>query len=440
MAASAGKNISTIVNIDPTLIETGDNIRFGLKRSRLDSLKADILESNGIHTPGEVEPLVPPVNGKTYRLTVGAYRLASAIELNEQEKAGILFPAFVKASGTALDRLKRQLSENIERETMSPLDTAVAIRKLLDEGVSKSDIREIFARPGGKKGTEMVPASNAWLNMTLSFLDLPKPIQEKIHLGLVGVAAAYQLTKVDPDKREDVLKRAEADRLKEQEEEQKVDEKILAGEKKAKDAEDKKAAEEMTLTTTKDQLVDAEATLKAKLAAATEAYSTVKGLSKGTPADVVKAAEEKWQALETDVKGAKKLVEDKKSAVTKLEGKVAGVTKVATSLKERLAKARTAKAGKTGKAGKGATATGPSAKEVQKAAAAEGASQGVVPLDAADMRAAVALMAKSSFRTIKFIGKALVDCFAGGATDREMIDSIAIFVGDRPQPKVKAAK
>ncbi len=48
-------------------------------------------------------------------------------------------------------------------------------------------------------------------------------------------------------------------------------------------------------------------------------------------------------------------------------------------------------------------------------------------------------MAKSSYRTIKFMGKALTDCCDGGPTTKETIELIAIFVGDKPAPKVKPA-
>jgi hypothetical protein len=434
-AAPAPISTSTVVNIDPTLILSDDNIRYGLKQSRLDSLKADIVNHGSIHTPGEVEPLVPPVNGKTYRLTVGAYRLRAALELNEQEKAGLTFPAFVRASGTTLDRLKRQLSENLERESMSPLDTAVAIKKLLDAGVSKSDVRVIFARPGGKKGTEMMPASNAFVNMTLSFLDLPKPIQEKIHLGLVGVGAAYELTKVSPERREKVLADAEAARLKDEEKRQHEDDKLLADEKRAADAKAKVDAEVMLLNVTKDELRIAEETLKAKAEESAKAFTVVQLLPKNASEEEKKRATEHMTALETDVKGARKLVGEKQTAVAKLENKVKGVTKVATSLKERLENARKAKAGK---AGKGKTG-GPGAREVKQAAAAAGEGN-LVKLDAAGMRDLITTMSKTSHSTTKKIGKWLLDAIDGGPTPKETIDAIAIIVGDKPAPKVNAAK
>jgi hypothetical protein len=426
MAAST----ATVVNIDPKAILVESNIRYGLKRSRLDSLKADILNYGGIHTPGEVEPLSPPQNGLKYRLTVGAYRLSAITELNAQDGAGLLFPAIVKNVGNAVDRIKRQLSENLERESMSPLDTAVAIQKLLAEGVSKGEIRTLFARPGGKKGTEIVPASNAWVNMTLSFLDLPKAIQEKIHLGLVGIAAAYELTKVSPEKREDVLKRAEAERLKAEESEGKMEEKLLKDEKRAAEMQAKVDAKAMTLQVTKDELAIAEVQLKEKLAASAEAYQANQALLKDAPAETKKASEEKWLALEADVKGLKTLVATKKGVVAKLEGAVSSGSTKAEELKKKLENARKAK-------GKGKA--GPTSRDVKQAAKAEGDGNHVA-LTIAEVRQAIAAMSRSSFPTVKRIGKELTACFDGVTTDKMLIDAIAILVGDKQAPKVKPAK
>lgn len=427
MAAAATPSQQVLL-LDPGLILADDNIRYSRKRSRLDSLKADILEHGGIHTPGEVEQLTPPVDGKKYRLTVGDYRLHAIMELNEQDHADLLFPAIVRPGRPPVDRVRRQLSENLERESMSPLDTATAIKKLLDLDVSKSDIRTIFARPGGKKGVEMIPASNAWLNMTLSFLDLDKPIREKIHLGLVGVAAAYELTKVAPEKRQAVLEKAEADRLKEIEREQSQESKLLATEKKSQEAQAKIDAEKMLLDVNKDELKLAKEQLKAKVEESTKAYSTVQ---METDKEAKKIAEEHWLALEADVKGVKKLVADKTAEVTRREGKLTGGSKVADGLKAKLAEART----KTAAKGKGKK-VGPTARQVKLSAKAAGEGN-KVPLSVADIRGAVAAMVKSSYQTVKLVGQQLMACFDGGPTEKEMIEAVAIIVGDKPEPKVK---
>lgn len=425
-----------VLLLDPSLILVDDNVRYGLKRHAIDSLKADILEHNGIHTPGEVERLEAPQNGKQYRLTVGAYRHTALTELNEQDKAGLLFPAIVKSAGSPVDRLRRQLSENLERESMSPLDMAIAIQKLLDAGVSKSDVRTIFARPrpGVKDKMELQPASNSWVNMTLSFLELPKNIQEKIHLGIVGVGAAYELTKVSPERQVAVLERVEAEQERERKREEGDETKFIAAEKKLSEAKDKAAAEEMLLNVTKDALKLAEDDLKAKVRAAADAYVTVQSLPKDTAAEEKKIAEELYVAAETDVKGVKNLIQAKKKAVEKLETKVSGVVSQADQLKERLENARKAKGATSGKkkAGKG----GVSAREVKKAAKEEGEGNHV-PLTLVQVRQVLAKMANSRYPTVKKVGEVLTACCDGIPTDNEAIDKIAVFVGDKIAPKVK---
>lgn len=414
-----------IVNVDPTLVLSNDNIRHSLLG--LDTLTADIIANNGVHTPGEAELLTPPVDGKKYRLTVGARRLASVLEANKSG-AGLTMPLIIRAAGTPLDRLKRQLSENLERKNMSPIDMAIAIKKLLAEGMSKSDIRGLFPRPGGKKGAQMQPASNSWVNMTLSFLDLPKGIQDKIHSGQVGVSAAYELTKVAPEKRQDVLDRAEEDRVKAAEKEEKEEEKFLASQKKVDEVDAKVAADKMLLDVTKDELKIAEDTLKTKTDEAAAAYVAMQS---ATPEDRPKA-EEHFKALEADIKGAKKLADTKKSAIKKTEEKLSGATKTADDLKKKLENARNAKP---------LTKKGPAAvsgKDVKAASAKEGG--GPVALTLPESRAAITTLTKSSYGTVKKIGGILASCFDGTLTNAQMIDQLAVLVGDKPAPKVKPSK
>lgn len=416
----------TILNLDPADILVGDNVRYGLKSHKKDALKASILEFGGVHTPIEVEKLDPPQDGKHYQLTVGAYRHAAASELNTSDNAGVTLPAIVRAAGSPVERLKRQVSENQDRENMSPLDTAVAIKKLMAAGVTKNEIRTIFARPGGKKGTEIVPASNAWVNMSLSFLDLPKSIQEKIHLGLVGVAAAYELTKVSPEKRVDVLEKAEAERKRLQDREEGDEEKYLNAEKKLKAEEDKINAAKMLVDVKRDELKIAKEQHDAKVKAGKDAYDAMRKV--GLSAEEKAKAEETFKAIEADVKGTEKAIAAKAKELDREEQKISGSTKVAAGIKDRLSAARKNK----GKA-KPASVTSRAVKEAAKAAG----DGNHVPLTLVQIKALFAKMAGSSFSSVKKIGKVLTACADGIPTDNEAINEIAVIVGDKAAPKVK---
>lgn len=424
--------VTKIVQFDPAALLVDDDIRFSRKRHRIDTLKASILSYGSVHTPIEVEPLPAPTNGKTHRVTVGGYRTISVEELNRIDKAGLTVPAIVRSAGTPLDRLKRQLSENMDRENMSPLDTAISIKQLIDAGVSKSEIRTIFARPGGKKGTEVQPASNAWVNMMLSFLDLPQPIQEKIHLGLVGVGAAYELTKVSPEKRQVVLDKAEIDRLKEIDQEDKEDKKLLSQEKKAEEVNAELEAKKALLQITKDELAIAEQAHAAKVKEGSEAFNAAKVV--GLSAEDRTKAQEHFRALQTDIKGAENLIVTKKKAVDSLEQKLSGVQKTAAEVRTKLASARAKGKGegkKEEKKSPGVTA------HAIKTSAKEAGDGNHVPLTLVQVRSLLAKMANSRYPTVKKIGKALIACCDGVPTESETVDEIAVLVREKVAPKVK---
>lgn len=199
-----------LLDLSASDVAANNNIRFNLKPERIRHI-ADSIKERGVLEPIGVEALHPPADGKLYRIVYGHYRHA-AVQLLHEEGIEVLLPALVILTpGSVQETLLTQVAENLEREEPSPMDTAVAIRKLLDAGVSRSHICTVFARPAGKKG-ERAPASNAWVNIMLNLLDLPKRIQNKIHDGTIGVGAAYELGRVDADKREAVVARAEAER------------------------------------------------------------------------------------------------------------------------------------------------------------------------------------------------------------------------------------
>lgn len=93
----------------------------------------------------------------------------------------------------------------------STMDLAREFKRLLEEGVPKIRIREMYPRAGGRKGVKEAPASNSFINIYVSFLNFPEAIQEKIDDGRLTVKGAYELSKSTPEMWAAVLKRAEAD-------------------------------------------------------------------------------------------------------------------------------------------------------------------------------------------------------------------------------------
>ena len=409
--------------LDPGVILAEENSRYGLKRLRVESLMASILERGGVMQAVEVEPLPKPVDGKHYRLTSGFYRHAAVSELNEKQGAGLTLPATIKPVPDPVERLKRQLAENMERENQSPMDKAVAIQRLVQASVPKIEIRKIFSTPGGRKGLANQPASNAFVNMTLSFLDLPKAIQEKIHDGRVGVAAAYELTKVSPDKRAAVLERAEEQRQKAIDAEEKEEERYLANEKAAAEAREKEAAAMKEAQAKAEALKAAEDLLAEKRNAAAEAYRATTGIKGEAKAK----AEEAFKAAEADAKGAE-------AAVDKLTKEVSKANmlseKAAQKAQEQAAKLEAARNAVRDNAGnKGKTAVGGG--DVKKAAAAVEGSQ-TVKLNASEMRRVVdELTAAGMYPKVREIAKAFKECFDGVLTDRQLYTKLATITGEK---------
>src|SRR3990167_6885181 len=228
MADSKAPAAEKIVNLDPAAILADGNIRFGLLPHRIDSMAESIIERGGIMQPVEVVKLDKPSNGHTHRLRVGFYRHAGALKLNTEQKAGVFVPAIVREDSDDKDRIAHQLTENNERENMSPMDVATAIERMQAAGYDKVAIRAAFKRPGGRKGLKLQPASPSFINIHLSFLTLPKSVQTKIHDGRVGVATAMQLVKVPAEQREAILAKAEETRLKAIDREEREEKKAYA--------------------------------------------------------------------------------------------------------------------------------------------------------------------------------------------------------------------
>jgi len=429
MARSKSKAIEEggLVHLDPSSIVTEGNSRYGLKDYRIESLAADIADKGGVMLPIEVEPAGK--DGK-YSLTSGFYRLAAVERLNRQG-AGLLVPAQIVSTASPVDRLKRQLSENMERENQSPMDKATAISKLLDAGVSRMDVRSIFSIPGGRKGLKMQPASNSFLNMTLSFLEFSKPIQEKIHLGLIGVAAAYQLTRVPQDKQDAVLAAAEKEREASITRDEKEEEAFLSKERRGQEAVEKAKGAEKDLELARQSLTKAEGDHKAKVEAETAAYTAKAPLkTKSAPKKTKDTLEEAFRSAASDTKAAERAVEVAQKAVTKGEDQIAKTSQTADAAKARLKKLQDAKDTKDAKGKKAVGST-----HVKKAAQKEGAGTSYIPPSAKQIRDLFHTLSLPPDCKVREIGKALHKFGTGEYTDNQLVRSLQGVVGEVPKSK-----
>lgn len=415
-----------IVMVDPSQILADANIRFGLKKTRINMTAQSILDEGGILVPLELEPLDEPIDGKAYRLTDGHYRLAAAEKLNKDQNAGLLVPAVIFKIGDKAARIRRQLAFNGQRENQTPMDEAFAINEALEAGIPKVELRKAYSRPGGRKGNTVQPASNSFINMRITFLDFPKDIQNKIHNGELGVAAAYELTKSSKEKWQSILDRAEADRVHEIEAEEKAEEKFVNREKQ----EAEKLAKQGELTSELEKAkVAAEEADKVAAAKADEAAAAYKALKTAKDKDAKAAAEAAFKAKEAESKEAEKVVAAALKAAEKLETKVQSVTALAAEKAKRLKAAQAASKKK-----------GPTPAGIKKAAKDEGEPATLAPLTRSDIIVMVKeLRLAGSYPKVKAIGDALHACISSEITNKQLYSRLAEITGEKVAKKQSAA-
>lgn len=415
-ATAAEKSIdpNVILQLDPNTVLADDNTRFNLKETRIQTLADSIVNQGGIIEPVEVEPLAEAKDGFLYRLTLGFYRHAAVKHLNITQAAGLTLPAMLHTTNSPVERLKRQLAENIERENQSPMDVAIAVKRLMDVGIPRIEIRQMFSRPGGKKGGKVQPASNSFINMMASFLELPKSVQEKIHLGIVGVGAAYQLTKVDKDKQVSILEKAESERQRALEQEEKDEERFLTQQKKQEETQTKLEQAKTVLATSEAKVKESTEALEKQTALVTELFKATKS-KQPTPKDK-KAADAAFKEAEKVRTANEEAATEAQKEYEKAQIAYSRLTEVPQKKKEVL-KAKKAPV---------------SGSDVQKAAKEAGASAGAVPLNAAEMRKVVVDMAlptgDASDAKLIAIGEALKECFAGVTTPETLYKAIKKIV------------
>lgn len=436
-----------ILLLDPKTIRADDNSRFGLKKMRVESLRDDIVAKGRVLEPIGVQSLTDDPDGYQYLVDFGHYRHAAVLAANELG-AGIPIPCILLDPTEGAERLKMQVAENVEREEPTPMDVAVAAKKLLDAGVPKMEVRSIFKRPVTGKGYK--PCSNAWLNIILGFLDLPKKIQNKIHNGEIGVADGYEISRArlvaiskgkEPDEAVTrLVEKAEAytQNLLVQDEEDET--KLLQAEKKMQEDEDKRKAAEGKVVEAKKAVDDAIQALKAKASEAKDAYP-----SSDLQGDAKTKAYEAFRAKEKEATDAEKAVGTARRELEKLEGKSKTAAQTARERADELRKVREAAEAKDKKG----PAKGGSGKSegktvapnsIKKAVKEEGLETKLTPLNIGEIRKFTNdLCLPGGEAKVIELGKILKAHFAGETTEREAYNGLEGLFGIVKGKKTKAA-
>jgi ParB family chromosome partitioning protein len=154
------------IPVEDILPATGQP-RAALNPSSLEALAQSIRES------GVLQPILVKRDGTRYRLIAGERRWRAA------QLAGLTaLPALVKdvddREGFAL-----ALVENLQREDLTPLEEALAYRRLLEE---YGYTQEALAQKLGK--------GRSTIANTLRLLDLPEEVQQQVHGGELSAGHA----------------------------------------------------------------------------------------------------------------------------------------------------------------------------------------------------------------------------------------------------------
>lgn len=149
----------------------------------------DLAES--IRQHGIISPLIVTRKDGGFELIAGERRLRSARKIGLKE-----VPVIVRAEDEQ-KKLELALIENLQRENLNPLETAVAYRRLMDEfNITQEDA----AKRVGKARSSVANA--------LRLLQLPPAIQEALSSGKITEAHAKYLLGLDtPEKQLNMLKK-----------------------------------------------------------------------------------------------------------------------------------------------------------------------------------------------------------------------------------------
>lgn len=162
----------------------GANAREDFNKDELDSLAKDI-ELNGL-----IQPIVLRRDGDQFVLVAGERRLRAHKAL----KWSHIKATVVKANEEEAFLLN--LSENLSRSSLNPLEVAKGIRKALNYKSEKE-----LAKHLGR--------TQVWVNQQLRVLDLEPTLQKSVAEKKMAVSTAGELAAVPKEERQKILRSAE---------------------------------------------------------------------------------------------------------------------------------------------------------------------------------------------------------------------------------------
>lgn len=140
--------------------------------------------ADSIKVYGVVEPVILKKSVKGYEIVAGERRCKAS------KIAGLTtVPAIIK-DFTDDEMMEIALLENIQREDLNPVDTAISISNILQV---KDMTQEEFSKKFGK--------SRSYITNLLGLLNLPKSVQELVKNGKLSMSHARCLSKIDDEEK-----------------------------------------------------------------------------------------------------------------------------------------------------------------------------------------------------------------------------------------------
>lgn len=172
MAGSETRRVAVNSIDEPT-----HQLRESIDIERLGEL-ADCMAAEGLHQP---IGLRGPLDGGRYEIVWGHRRYLAARLLEWDEIEAKVFAA-------DFDPLMAAVSENLQREQMTPLEEARAVARFVEKGCPDAEIARRFRR------------SNAWVAGRRAILELPADLQAAIQQGAIPLNVARVLGDVDHER------------------------------------------------------------------------------------------------------------------------------------------------------------------------------------------------------------------------------------------------
>jgi len=137
---------------------------------------------------GVIQPLVVTQTGDGYELIAGERRLRASKE------AGLKKVPVIVRDAKEQEKLEIALVENLQRQNLNPIETAIAYRKLVDEfNISQAEV----SRKVGK--------ARSSITNTLRMLNLPEEIKAALVAGRIGEGHAKYLLGLDSEEKQMLL-------------------------------------------------------------------------------------------------------------------------------------------------------------------------------------------------------------------------------------------